>query len=383
MCLLCLTRSQEELGKRLSVRQEVSGITIGTDEKVKLGEMSSEMSATDQDWLRTDSNWDIFSHIQGSDTRSAWQTCIWLCIIIRSSRGLSTTSLYPSHLKFHGKGVTILGTQKTAEHCSKGAKVTCLKPQVLHRSTSSQFERFFCPGNHDDDSNCRLLLLSSYPSLIRKWNYSSWRHHFPCQTYFPGDNKHFSSSWLFLYSVLHPPNDSTPAWLNASQVSLSLVPVIRCLNPAAHIPDVSVWIMIRVSGDTFWNSIDHPDSMIWVQSNGLSRCVFCSSSFSSTSRFGRELKVLERYETLWLQPQLWVTFSSDMLFSFSFSSFPDPKAVWITALAPYFVLFALLVQGVQLEGSSEGIKYYLSPQWDKLLEIDVRRSAWSPSPIID
>ena len=59
------------------------------------------------------------------------------------------------------------------------------------------------------------------------------------------------------------------------------------------------------------------------------------------------------------------------------SSFPSPasrppQAVWVTALAPYFVLFALLVQGVQLEGSLEGIKYYLYPQWDKLSKINVR-----------
>ena len=48
------------------------------------------------------------------------------------------------------------------------------------------------------------------------------------------------------------------------------------------------------------------------------------------------------------------------------------QAVWFTALAPYFVLVALLIQGVQLEGSLEGIKYYLYPQWDKLLKINVR-----------
>lgn len=48
------------------------------------------------------------------------------------------------------------------------------------------------------------------------------------------------------------------------------------------------------------------------------------------------------------------------------------QAVWVTALAPYFVLFALLIQGIQLEGSMEGIKYYLYPQWDKLLNISVR-----------
>ncbi|BES95894.1 transporter [Nesidiocoris tenuis] len=42
------------------------------------------------------------------------------------------------------------------------------------------------------------------------------------------------------------------------------------------------------------------------------------------------------------------------------------KAVWITALLPYVVLFILLIRGVTLPGASEGIKYYLLPQWHKL-----------------
>lgn len=44
------------------------------------------------------------------------------------------------------------------------------------------------------------------------------------------------------------------------------------------------------------------------------------------------------------------------------------QAVWITALAPYIVLIILLIRGVTLPGAGEGIKYYLTPQWDKLLE---------------
>ncbi|XP_069694925.1 sodium-dependent serotonin transporter [Periplaneta americana] len=43
------------------------------------------------------------------------------------------------------------------------------------------------------------------------------------------------------------------------------------------------------------------------------------------------------------------------------------KAVWVTALAPYVVLFILLVRGVTLPGASNGIYYYLTPQWQKLL----------------
>lgn len=46
--------------------------------------------------------------------------------------------------------------------------------------------------------------------------------------------------------------------------------------------------------------------------------------------------------------------------------------MWITATMPYVVLFILLIRGITLDGSLVGIKYYLWPQWDKLLELDVR-----------
>ncbi|XP_050531792.1 sodium-dependent serotonin transporter [Daktulosphaira vitifoliae] len=46
-------------------------------------------------------------------------------------------------------------------------------------------------------------------------------------------------------------------------------------------------------------------------------------------------------------------------------------AVWITSLAPYVVLFMLLFQGISLPGAGEGIRYYLTPQWDKLLNTKV------------
>jgi hypothetical protein len=48
------------------------------------------------------------------------------------------------------------------------------------------------------------------------------------------------------------------------------------------------------------------------------------------------------------------------------------QAVWVTALAPYVVLFILLVRGVMLPGAAEGIQYYLTPQWHKLKESKVR-----------
>ncbi|CAH2048284.1 unnamed protein product, partial [Iphiclides podalirius] len=42
------------------------------------------------------------------------------------------------------------------------------------------------------------------------------------------------------------------------------------------------------------------------------------------------------------------------------------KVVWVTALAPYVVLLILLARGVTLPGATEGIRYYLTPEWHKL-----------------
>lgn len=50
------------------------------------------------------------------------------------------------------------------------------------------------------------------------------------------------------------------------------------------------------------------------------------------------------------------------------------KAVWITALAPYFVLFILLIRGISLPGAAEGIRYYLTPEWHKLKNSKVSRN---------
>lgn len=53
------------------------------------------------------------------------------------------------------------------------------------------------------------------------------------------------------------------------------------------------------------------------------------------------------------------------------------KAVYFTALFPYVILTALVIQGSILEGAKEGILLYLTPQWDKLLEVEVWANAAS------
>ncbi|XP_063912712.1 sodium- and chloride-dependent glycine transporter 2-like isoform X2 [Zophobas morio] len=53
------------------------------------------------------------------------------------------------------------------------------------------------------------------------------------------------------------------------------------------------------------------------------------------------------------------------------------KAVYFTALFPYVILTALVVQGAILEGAVDGILLYLTPRWEKLQEVDVWANAAS------
>ncbi|KRX65671.1 Sodium-dependent serotonin transporter, partial [Trichinella sp. T9] len=46
------------------------------------------------------------------------------------------------------------------------------------------------------------------------------------------------------------------------------------------------------------------------------------------------------------------------------------KAVWFTATVPYVALFALLAHSCTLPGSQASIKYFLMPDWSKLLNIE-------------
>ncbi|TNN51196.1 Sodium- and chloride-dependent GABA transporter ine [Liparis tanakae] len=47
------------------------------------------------------------------------------------------------------------------------------------------------------------------------------------------------------------------------------------------------------------------------------------------------------------------------------------KVVYFTAIFPYFILFALLINNVQLPGAKNGILYFVTPVWRKLFEVKV------------
>nr|XP_046266423.1 sodium- and chloride-dependent GABA transporter ine [Scatophagus argus] len=47
------------------------------------------------------------------------------------------------------------------------------------------------------------------------------------------------------------------------------------------------------------------------------------------------------------------------------------KVVYFTALFPYVILIALLINNVQLPGALDGIKFFIVPEWDRLLSVEV------------
>ncbi|XP_029366289.1 sodium- and chloride-dependent GABA transporter 1 [Echeneis naucrates] len=47
------------------------------------------------------------------------------------------------------------------------------------------------------------------------------------------------------------------------------------------------------------------------------------------------------------------------------------KVVYFTAVFPYFILFALLINNVQLPGAKDGILFFVTPVWSKLFEVKV------------
>lgn len=47
------------------------------------------------------------------------------------------------------------------------------------------------------------------------------------------------------------------------------------------------------------------------------------------------------------------------------------KVTYFTATSPYILMFVLLIRGVTLEGASDGLRYYLLPDWARLMDAQV------------
>ena len=54
------------------------------------------------------------------------------------------------------------------------------------------------------------------------------------------------------------------------------------------------------------------------------------------------------------------------LLRFSFN-----QVTYVTALFPYVILVIILIRGVTLDGAAEGVLYYITPDWPKLLSAKV------------
>ena len=48
------------------------------------------------------------------------------------------------------------------------------------------------------------------------------------------------------------------------------------------------------------------------------------------------------------------------------------QVMYVTATSPYIFMLILLIRGSLLPGAIEGIKFYLIPEWSRLLDMQVR-----------
>lgn len=53
------------------------------------------------------------------------------------------------------------------------------------------------------------------------------------------------------------------------------------------------------------------------------------------------------------------------------------KVAYFTAIFPYVVLITLLIRGCTLPGAGDGILFFITPQWEKLLDVNVKSTLFT------
>uniref|UniRef100_A0AAY5EM27 Transporter n=1 Tax=Electrophorus electricus TaxID=8005 RepID=A0AAY5EM27_ELEEL len=116
----------------------------------------------------------------------------------------------------------------------------------------------------------------------------------------------------------------------------------------------------------------------WNRANCTDRATNTSTSASTASQQFFNYRVLERtdgveepgslrWELFLLLLLAWI-----LVYLCIFKGVKSTgKVVYFTALFPYVILVALLINNVQLPGAASGIQFFIVPEWEKLLSVEV------------
>lgn len=130
-----------------------------------------------------------------------------------------------------------------------------------------------------------------------------------------------------------------------------------CLTPLIEVPQCDFFYC---SGTR--RSRSATDSRRWVVYAGSWSVVSHWPGSPSSSASSEECSLSEKY-----------TCTLNLSRVFARSGWHDVcmQVVYVTATVPYVMLFALLIRGVTLPGAWIGVRYYLQPDFSRLLDFQV------------
>ncbi|KAL1140203.1 hypothetical protein AAG570_000135, partial [Ranatra chinensis] len=153
-----------------------------------------------------------------------------------------------------------------------------------------------------------------------------------------------------------------------------LLPWTTCDNvwntPKCRPLDVNIWTAER-NVTIYSNSTElNASSLVTSPDNDFSS--------ASSEYFNRAILELHRSEGLhdlgsikWDMALCLLTVYLICYFSLWKGISTSGKVVWFTALFPYVVLLTLLIRGITLPGSADGIRYYLNPNFTSITKAEV------------